>query len=255
MAYSDRSYARPYIAVPGLPPAIKWLIIINVAIFIGEWFSRSLAQFLIEYFALTPVLVVHGYIWQLGTYLFLHSPSSIWHILFNMLTLWMFGADIEQTWGTRRFLQFYFFCGIGAGVCVVALNYIFSQQTVTTLGASGAIYGILLACAILWPDRLILMAFLFPIKMKYFVIIFGALAFLNSFNINSGVSEFAHLGGMAFAFLFLKAPRLRSGSRGPARSSDPFTSMGNAYRAWKLARAKRKFQVYLKKQGKGPWVN
>jgi membrane associated rhomboid family serine protease len=115
MAYSDRSYARPYIGVPGLPTAIKWLIISNVAVFLAEWFSPSLAAVCMQYFALTPILVVHGYVWQLATYMFLHG--GIWHILFNMLALWMFGADIEQTWGTRRFLKFYFFCGIGAGLC------------------------------------------------------------------------------------------------------------------------------------------
>jgi len=255
MAYSDRSYARSYIGVPGFPTAIKWLVISNVAIFVAEWFSPSLAAFLNSYFALTPAAVVRlGFVWQLATYLFLHG--GIWHILFNMLALWMFGADIEQAWGTRRFLQFYFFCGIGAGVCVVVLNYLFSNPNIPTIGASGAIYGILLACAILWPDRIVLMSFLFPIKMKYFVMIFGAIAFLNSFSINTGVSEFAHLGGMAFAFVFLKTPRLRRGSRGQAPGvTNPFTAAGDAYRSWKLARAKRKFQVYLKKQGKGPWVN
>jgi membrane associated rhomboid family serine protease len=248
MAYSDRSYARPYIGVPGLPTAIKWLIISNVAVFLAEWFSPSLHSFLLSYFALTPVLVVHGYVWQLATYMFLHG--GIWHILFNMLALWMFGADIEQTWGTRRFLKFYFFCGIGAGLCVVVLNYLFSNPNIPTVGASGAIYGILLACAVLWPDRIVLMSFLFPIKMKYFVMIFGAIAFLNSFSVNSGVSEFAHLGGMAFAFLFIKTPRMRG--------VDPMGAMRDSYKSWKLQRAKKKFQVYLrKKQGseKGPWVN
>jgi membrane associated rhomboid family serine protease len=248
MAYSDRSYARPYIGVPGLPTAIKWLIISNVAVFLAEWFSPSLAAVCTQYFALTPVLVVHGYVWQLATYMFLHG--GIWHILFNMLALWMFGADIEQTWGMRRFLKFYFFCGIGAGLCVVVLNYLFSNPNIPTVGASGAIYGILLACAVLWPDRIVLMSFLFPIKMKYFVMIFGAIAFLNSFSVNSGVSEFAHLGGMAFAFLFIKMPRMRG--------VDPMGAMRDSYKSWKLQRAKKKFQVYLrKKQGseKGPWVN
>jgi membrane associated rhomboid family serine protease len=251
MAYSDRSYARPYIGVPGLPTAIKWLIISNVAVFLIQSFSPSSLRLLLDYFALTPAAVVrHGFVWQLGTYLFIHG--GIWHILFNMLALWMFGADIEQTWGTRRFLKFYFFCGIGAGLCVVLLNYIFTPAAVgiPTVGASGAIYGILMACAILWPDRIVLMSFLFPIKMKYFVMIFGAIAFLNSFSVNSGVSEFAHLGGMAFAFLFIKTPRMRG--------VDPVGALRDSYKSWKLQRAKKKFQVYLrKKQGseRGPWVN
>jgi membrane associated rhomboid family serine protease len=253
MAYSDRSYARPYIGVPGLPRAIKWLIISNVAIFLLSWASPAIGQFLIEYFALTPALVVKRlFIWQLATYMFLHG--GVWHILFNMLSLWMFGSDLETTWGTRRFLNFYFFTGIGAGFCAVVLNYMFSNPLIPTIGASGAIYGILLAWAVLWPDRIILFAFIFPMKVKYFVMIFGAIAFLNSFNVNSGVSEFAHLGGMAFGYIFLKTPALIGGRRrGP--SMDPLGSMRESYRAWKLARAKKKFQVYLKKQGKGPWVN
>ena len=83
--------------------------------------------------------------------MFLHG--GIWHILWNMLALWMFGAEIEQTWGTRRFLRMYFFCGVGAGICVVILNYLFGSPHVSTIGSSGAIYGILLISAMLWPDR------------------------------------------------------------------------------------------------------
>jgi membrane associated rhomboid family serine protease len=253
MAYSDRSYARSYLGVPGLPRAIKWLIITNVAVFLLGWALPSLNQSLIYYCALIPSFVVKRFfVWQLATYMFLHG--GIWHILFNMLALWMFGSDLETTWGTRRFLQFYFFTGIGAGICVVVLNYLFSNPNVPTIGASGAIYGILLAWAVLWPDRIILFSFLFPMKVKYFVMIFGAIAFLNSFNVNSGVSEFAHLGGMAFGYVFLKMPRRQGRGRGP----DPIESIRNSYNAWKLARAKRKFQVYLRKKegpGKGPWVN
>ena len=249
MAYSTRSYARPYIGVPGLPRGIRWLIIANVAVFLLQWFSQGTALGrAFNYLALTPSQVAtHLYIWQLATYMFLHG--GIWHILWNMLALWMFGSDVEQTWGTDRFLKFYFFCGIGAGICVVILNYLFGNPSVPTVGSSGAIYGILLVCAVLWPDRVILFSFLFPIKMKYFVMIIGAIAFLNSFNVNSGVSDVAHLGGMAFGYLFLKLPRVRGFHPGEA--------MGQAYKDWKLARAKKKFQVYLKKQrsDRGPWVN
>ena len=250
MAYSTRSYTRPYIGVPGLPRGIKWLVIVNVAVFLLQWFSQGTALGRVFiYMALTPAQVVtHFYIWQLATYMFLHG--GIWHILWNMLALWMFGSDVEQTWGTDRFLKFYFFCGIGAGICVVVLNYFpFGNPNVPTLGSSGAIYGILLVCAMLWPDRVILFSFLIPIKMKYFVMIIGGIAFLNSFNVNSGVSDVAHLGGMAFGYLFLKMPRVR-GVR-------PGVALGQAYTDWKLARAKRKFQVYLKKQrsDRGPRVN
>jgi membrane associated rhomboid family serine protease len=248
MAYSTRSYARPYIGSGGLPPGIKWLLIVNIGIFLLRWFSQGSALTAVfRYFPLYPNQVAHLFIWQLATYMFLHE--GIGHILWNMLALWMFGCEIERAWGTRRFIRFYFFCGIGAGICVVVLNYLFGDPTRATVGSSGAIYGILLASAVLWPDRIILAFFFFPMKMKYFVMIIGGIAFLNSFNANSGVSDVAHLGGMAFAYLFLKLPK--------TRGLDPMGSLLGAYRAWKLARAKKKFQVYLRKQrsDRGPWVN
>jgi membrane associated rhomboid family serine protease len=246
MAYSTRSYARPYSISGGLPRGIKWLLIVNVTIFLLQYFTPGAGIW--DYFHLSPRdTVTRLFVWQVATYMFLHG--GIWHILWNMLALWMFGTEIERTWGTRRFIRFYFFCGIGAGICVVLLNYLFGNPNVATIGSSGAIYGILLVSAVLWPDRIILFSFLFPIKMKYFVMIIGAIAFLSSFDVNSGVSNFAHLGGMAFGYLFLKLPK--------TRGFDPFESLQQAYKAWKLARAKKKFQVYLRKQrsDRGPWVN
>jgi membrane associated rhomboid family serine protease len=252
MAFTTRSYARGYLSSSGLPPGIRALLISNVAIFLLRFFSQFAggADFF-RYFALRPEDVATRFeIWQLATYMFLHS--GIWHILWNMLALWMFGCELERLWGTRRFLRFYFFCGIGAGVCVVVANYLFGDPRIATVGSSGAIYGILLASAILWPDRLILFSFLIPIKMKYFVMIIGAIAFLNSFNTNSPVSDVAHLGGMLFGYVFLKTPRSITN-----RSFDPMGALRDGYRSWKLARAKRKFQVYLRKQrsDRGPWVN
>ena len=254
MAFSERAYTCSTLGLPGLPRAIKWLIIINVAIWLGQYFSPSLDQTLVYYFGLTPILALQrGFIWQLATYMFLHG--GVWHILLNMFSLWMFGSDLETTWGTRRFLQFYFFSGIGAGICVILLNYAFGNPRIPTIGASGAIFGILMAWAVLWPDRIVLFSFLFPIKVKYFVMIFGAIELLNSFNANSGVSSFAHLGGMLFGYIFLKSPLAGRRSYGPR--FDPIGQMRGSYHAWKLARAKRKFQVYLKKQGRGggPYVN
>src|SRR5207244_9281421 len=113
---------------------------------------------------------------QLFTYMFLHDPGGFGHILFNMLALWMFGADLERHWGTRKFLKFYFLCGIGAGLCVVVGNYLFGNPLTRTIGASGAIYGLLMAFGVLWPDRTVLFSFLFPIKAKYFVMIIGGIA-------------------------------------------------------------------------------
>jgi len=241
MAYSTRSYARSFSNSGGLPPAIKWLLISNVGIYVLGLLLRL--QFL-AYFALRPVdVVTHFFLWQLVTYMFLHG--SIFHILFNMLTLWWFGVDLERTFGTRRFLNFYFFCGIGAGVCVVIGEYLFGNPRGLTIGSSGAIYGILMAYAVLWPNQIISMFGLFPMKMKWFVAIIGAIAFLGVFTPGSGVSDVAHLSGLGFGYIYIKMRRVK-GLR-----FDPVGMARERYKAWKLARAKRKFQVYLRKQGPG----
>ena len=240
MAYSTRSYARSYLSGGGgMPPGVKMLLIVNIAVFLLQSVTGGSLGGLFPFLALRPADVVGSFfVWQLGTYLFLHG--SLWHILWNMLSLWWFGRDLEQTWGTRRFLRFYFMCGVGAGVFVVLVNYLFGSPNIATIGASGAIYGVLMASAILWPDRIILFI-LFPMKMKYFVMIVGAISFYSSFNPNSGVSDIAHLSGLAIGYLYLKSPRVRG--------FDPLASLQGGYRSWKLARAKKKFQVYLRKQG------
>jgi membrane associated rhomboid family serine protease len=216
MAYRSRSGLRGIFYTPGFPPGVKWLLLSNVAVFILGFFAQLLQlDRPLSAFALFPVDVVrHLKIWQLGTYLFLHGGFG--HIIWNMLALWMFGAELERTWGTRKFLQFYFFCGVGAGICVVLANYLlpWGNPAVATIGSSGAIFG-----------------------------------FLSSFQVNSGVSEFAHLGGMLFGYLFLKKPRnVQLDLAGPVR---------RRYQEWKLQRAKKKFQVYLRKQGsnRDPWIH
>jgi membrane associated rhomboid family serine protease len=244
MSLRTRTRTQGIFYVPGFPPGVKWLLISNVAIFVIGYFAGLLQlDRPLAYLALIPVRVLSdGFLWQLVTYLFLHG--SIGHILFNMLALWMFGADLEGTWGTRRFLQFYFFCGVGAGICVVLANYLlpWGNPRIPTIGSSGAIFGILMAYAMLYPTRTILFSFLFPIQVKYFVMIIGAIAFLSSFQVNNGVSEFAHLGGLLFGYIFLKTPNFRFDLAGPVR---------HQYSEWKLRRAKKKFQVYLRKQGSG----
>jgi len=251
MGIGSRTYARPYAMGGGLPYGIKMLLIANVAIFLLQFFGAD--AFLTTYFGLRPASIFSSMfaVWQLATYMFLHG--GIGHVLFNMLALWMFGKELEETWGTDRFLRFYFFCGIGAGLCVVLLNYLLpsGNPATITIGASGAIYGILLASAVLWPERIIYFNFLFPIKMKYFVMIYGAIAFLMvAGGGNSGVSNIAHLGGLIFAWIYLKTPTVRG-------SFSPVYAVQQQYKAWKLARNKRKFQVYMKKQDqkRNDWTN
>ncbi len=221
------------------PPGVKWLLIANIGLFVVNFFARELlGADPFPIFGLVPYEVLWmGYLWQLVTYLFLHG--GIGHILFNMLALWMFGADLERDWGTRRFLQYYFLCGVGAGICVLIMALLLGGLGLRTIGSSGAIYGVLLAFGLLYPDRIILFSFLFPMKAKYFVIIIGAIAFLSSFQVGSGVSHIAHLGGMIFGYVYLKSKMMRT---------DWFGSLHRHYHDWKLQRARRKFQVYMRKQ-------
>jgi len=250
MSFRSRTRSIGAFYIPGFPKGVKWLLISNVAIFILTFFAERVGvSGPLIFLKLIPIAVVKDFfVWQLATYAFLHQGFG--HIIWNMLALWMFGADIERIWGTRRFVQFYFFCAVGAGICVVIANYIlpWGNPATPTIGSSGAIFGILIVYAIMFPDRELLFGFVFPIKVKYFVTIVGAVAFLSSFGVNTGVSNFAHLGGLLFGYLFLKTPNMQF---------DPVAPIRRQYRDWKLQRAKKKFQVYLRKQGsgRGPKVN
>jgi membrane associated rhomboid family serine protease len=243
MALSTRSYARSYLSGGGIPPGVKGLLIANCVVFVLQLLAGGRMDAL---FGLIPSAVVtRFFLWQLATYMFLHG--GILHLVFNMLWLWMFGRELEGTWGTDRFLKFYFTCGILAGVLCVIGNYAFGLPNVVTIGASGAIYGLLAASAALWPDRMIIYIIV-PMKMKYFVGLMALISFVQSSNVNSGVSNVAHLGGLLFGYILVKMPRRRGGVN--------FTAMiQDAYKQWKLQRAKRKFQAYMRKQGRGPFVN
>src|SRR5580693_1885324 len=257
MRYDTRYRSRSSLFNWSFPTGVKWLVISNVAVYLAFWFVSTIVThqgngiytgLLVD---LVPAVAIRGAVWQLFTYLFLHDLGSVWHILFNMLTLWMFGAPIEETWGTRRFLQYYFICGIGAGVCVVLANLAFGDPYQRTIGASGAIYGLLLAFGMLFPNQTVLLSFLFPIKAKYMVMIFGAIAFMSSFQTGSTVSNLAHLGGMLFGFVYMK-------TQFGARKSGGFEfDLERRWKEYKLQRARKKFKVYLKKHGSGdgPWVN
>jgi len=184
-----------------IPSGIKWLLIINLAIFVLELLDSS--RYLIDLFGLTPSDVLTGpLVYQVGTYMFLHSPGSLMHILFNMLMLWMFGAEIERMWGTRKFLRFYLMTGIIAGIFTVIVTP-FSNTPV--IGASGAVLGVLVAFAVLWPDRRVYLYFLIPVKVKYLMIFIVGLDLLFAFaNSGDNVAHWTHLGGAIFGFLYMK---------------------------------------------------
>ena len=162
---------------PPLTRAVKQLIIVTTAAFAVTYIPQQIFGWSTPYawFALQPYDVLHRfYVWELASYLFLHW--GFFHILFNMFALWMFGSDLESLWGREKFLFYYFLTGIGAGIFDVALNAIFPSATGSaTVGASGAIYGLLLAYGLLFPDRPIYLYMLIPIKAKWFVVIMGVI--------------------------------------------------------------------------------
>ena len=183
-----------------LPPAIKNLIFANGIVFLMTVLNGGLGRFLIDNFALNPYDIVYNFkIWQLFTYMFLHDPYGIWHVLFNMIFLWMFGADLEREWGTKEFLKYYFITGIGAGV----INLVLSPAV--TIGASGAVYGVMLAYAMRYPDNMIYVYFLFPVKIKYFMGFLILVQFFSTFShYSDGVAHAAHLGGIIIGYAYLK---------------------------------------------------
>ena len=183
------------------PQGIQALLILNAALFLILFFARQSA--LPSLLALTPAAVVRSfYVWQLATFLFVHMYYNILGFLFNMLALWMFGKELENLWGTQRFLRFYFLCGSGAGVCVILAQYLFGHPEVPSMGATPAIYGMLAAYAALWPEREVIF-FFFPMKMKYFVILIAVVDFFLSYD--AGLGQIVLLIGLAFGYLYVKS--------------------------------------------------
>ncbi len=190
-----------------VPPTIKVLVGINVAVFVLDWLVLGmltyrgirLDQWVVQLFGLMPIGSDFFFpYWQLVTYQFLHG--GFWHLFFNMFALWMFGSELDYLWGSRRFLTYYLLSGIGGGI----LNLFVSDAP--TVGASGAIMGVLVAYGMTFPDRPVMMFPLFiPIPAKIFVIFYAALDLFSGLTAtDSGVAHFAHLGGAITGFLLLR---------------------------------------------------
>ena len=237
---------------PPLTRMVKRLIIIMSAAFavtnvIGaiplETTTRYLRAYPNAYLGLIPWLVIHYFfVWQPFTYLFLHG--GWFHVIFNLFALWMFGSDLETQWGSNKFLFYFFLTGVGAGLFCVLLG---PSSKIPTIGCSGAVFGLLLAYGMLFPNRPIYLYFIVPIKAKWFVVIMGVMELVASYSdATSGVNHLAHLGGMLFGFLYLRGLHL------PRRL--PF-----GYDEWRRARLRRKFEVYMRKHESkdetGRWIN
>ena len=221
---------------PGpLTPAIKALVVANVAAFLVSRIEPAVTLS----FGFSPADVVGRLqIWQPVTYMFLHG--GIFHILFNMLALWMFGVELERMWGSRFFTRFYFVCGIGAAFTTLLLSFMplpFADQLYDslTIGASGAVYGVLLAYALYFPRRLIYVYFFFPIPVKYVVMILGAISLLSAIEgPGGGVAHTTHLGGLIVAYLYLKG-----GTR-----TRLLADIKYRYMKWRINQMRRRFDVY-----------
>lgn len=227
-----------------LPPVVKNLLIINVLFYIATLvLGNAMHIDLTEYLGLHYFRSENFAPYQFVTYMFMHDPNSFSHILFNMFALWMFGSVLEQVWGPKKFLIYYMITGIGAGLIQVLVIYIQARNVelsltadqiaqvretgyqilkegqnfanplmgklnelynISTIGASGAVFGLLLAFGMLFPNSLIYLYFFIPIKAKWFVIIYGAIElFSGVYNTGSNVAHFAHLGGMIFGFALI----------------------------------------------------
>jgi membrane associated rhomboid family serine protease len=232
-----RPRAPSYSAIsfgPGpLSFALKVLVGANVLLFLLAWAVPGV----VAVFGLRPAdVLLAGRIWQIVTYMFLHG--NVGHLLFNMLALWMFGTELERLWGTRAFVRYYLIVGIAAAISTILVSWAFpfAARTfyTTTIGASGAIYGLLLAYGVLFPNQPIMLYFVFPIPAKYFVMILGAIALLMAVSDSGGgVAHITHLGGLVAGYLLLRGRRL-----------SPANEVRYRYLRWKMDRARKKFGVY-----------
>ncbi len=240
MGYRD--YYRPTFSFRSVPYVTKYLIIINIAVYIVQWIVEIFlgADFYLILGLMPKYVVTKGYIWQLVTYMFLHG--NLLHIFMNLFVLYMFGRTLEETWGSKKFLKYYFICGIGAGIFITLTSL---GNRVPTIGASGAIYGLLAAYGVLFPESKIYLYAIFPIKAKYFVIGIGVISFFSGISSQGSlISHFGHLGGLLVGFVYLKFNEITyffrknihfNNIKADARRRDVFGSWEDKYRREKPA--------------------
>ena len=212
------------------PPVIKGLLIANIAVFLifNFFFSSfsagqyNLGDVVFRYGALFPVN--HGFLpWQIFTYMFMHA--NFMHLFFNMLALWMFGMELENLWGSKKFLFYYLMCGVGAALANLFIAPLFGNIG-PTVGASGSIYGVLVAFGYIFPNRNIYLYFFIPLKAKYLILLYMAIEVFSLSNSSSNIAHAAHLGGAVVGFIYLLLTNKGMG-KGYIRSSksmfDKFT--------------------------------
>jgi membrane associated rhomboid family serine protease len=219
------------IGPPGpVPPVVRGLIAANLGVYLLTRLLR--ADGFIDAFALIPPQVLGGFeIWRLVTYQFLHA--GVWHVALNMLMLWMFGSELEQRWGGKFFLKYYLVCGVGGGIIYTLVR---AGVPDPTIGASGAIFGVLMAYGMWFPNRVVLLAFLFPVRVRHVIVFLIVIEFLQGVeSTGDGIAHAAHLGGMAFGYVYLRW--WGSGGLGGLPS---FDGLKRSYYRWRLRRLQKK---------------
>ncbi len=216
---------------PGpVPAAVKGLLVANVAIYVLQVLAGNN---LISAFALVPSLVAKLELWRLFSYQFLHG--GVWHLAFNCLWLWMFGSELEERWGANFFLKYYFVCGIGGGLLFTLARW---GTSIPTIGASGAIFGVLMAYGMWFPNREVLLFFTFPVRVRHLVVFLIILQFIQTIEASgSGIAHAAHLGGMVIGYAYLRW----WGVSGLGVSALPSVNdLRRRYLRWRLKRLQRR---------------
>lgn len=249
---------RPGMSFGGMmTPGVKALLIANAVVFVLQTLTggglSGRPGFMTQYLAFIPQDAIVGLqVWRFFTYMFLHG--GLFHIGINMFLLWMFGSQIEARWGMRSFILYYLVCGLGGAVTYGIFNLVGFDSFIPMLGASGAIFGLLLAYGMIFPDSVILVMMIFPMKAKYAVILFGLIELWSmAGNSSGGIAHLAHLGGMVTGFIFLKVtmPGIGQGIKSP---------IGDLGGAWRRYRTKQNMRVVRPEgeskggNGRGPAV-
>ena len=226
----------------GISPAVKAILIACAAVFLVSLVAQ---EAVLTWLGLSPVVVVHELrIWQPVTYIFVHA--GVMHLAFNMLIIWMFGVELERLWGTRAFTKFFFICGVTAGLATLAIALLpidaaWRERTYlgVTVGASGAIYGLLYAWARAFPYRTVLMFLIFPMQARWFVAILIAIDFAIAAQtrLSSGTAHLAHFAGLLAAYVYLN----KGSGRGPGGL---VAEIKYRYLKWKMNQLRKKFDVH-----------
>lgn len=236
-----------------LTNGVKVLLIVNAAIFLFQLILDFVwPGLLITYFGLHyQGIFTHYRIWELLTYMFLHDGWL--HIFSNLLALWMFSGELEIRWGTRRFVQYYILTGFGAGICILILNIILKMlynANPVTIGASGAIFAILLAYGVTWPDRTVLWSFIIPIKMKYLVLFYGLFALygtiISAKGAGGNISHIGHLGGLLTGLILIKVFKWDSSSIADNRFGHRESALSSLFKRVRIQRKKQEIEARIK---------